>query len=125
MVGPEKKIARCEQKAGCVEVYGSFAVEGPERVRLLFTRPGKLKEYNEKRMVLETPEGEIEEWSAEETVRREPASLEEMFEGALSGDRRITVRVVLFLLFLAVALATGALDEIDLTGMDDDVELTE
>lgn len=125
MVGPEKKITRCEQKGDSVEVYGSFAVEGPERERLLFAKQGRLKEFSAKVMVLETPSGEIEEWSAEETVRREPATLEEMFEGALSGDRRITVRVVLFLLFLAVALASGALDDIDFTGIDEHVELTE
>jgi hypothetical protein len=125
MVGPEKKITRCEQMAGTVEVYGSFAVEGPERERLLFAKPGRLIEFSGKRVVLETPSGEREEWTAEETVRREPATLEEMFEGALSGDRRITVRVVLFLLFLAVALATGALDDIDFTGIEDSVELTE
>ncbi len=47
MNGPEKKITRCVQNAGTVEVYGSFAAEGPERERLLFAKAGTLKTFGD------------------------------------------------------------------------------
>ena len=125
MNGPEKKITRCVQNAGTVEVYGSFAAEGPERERLLFAKAGTLKTFSSGEVEILAPDGETEHWSAEESVRRDPVSLDEMFEQAFSGDRRITVRVLLFILFLAVALLFGAFDDVDFSGANEDIHLTE
>ncbi len=127
MIGPKKKITRCEQAGDIVRVYGSFAVEGPERIRVLFEKPGKLHGFTEDTVRLEAPDGALEVWSAEEEVSREPVSTGDLFEDLRRGNHQAAFQVVLIIVVLLIALMSGGLDQLsdDLSSVDDPMSLTE
>ncbi len=120
MNGPEKTIVRCEQNGTHVDVYGRFAVEGPERVRVLFSVPGRLQSHTDKRVRIVNPKGEQQEWTEEQQLVLQPETMESMVDDLMNGGQGIVARIVFICIVIAIALALGQINDEELYGNYDE-----